>query len=99
MTDRITNKMLEQKIDYLNKLTGNPLTPWTQYRAQDGKLVTTANQGNYHLGGAYGKVELSQMCTDGGGVHTIFPYCTKRELFDRLRAYINGIEVGKELQA
>lgn len=92
---RITEKMLQVQVDYLNKITGNNPAPWT--RAADGKL--RANIGNYHIYHAYGGVALHQMTNEGGGVRTplsshIMP---KRELFDQIRAFIDGIEVGQQV--
>ena len=95
MTCQITKKMLEKKVDYLNQLTGNPTVPWTKNK--DGKFK--ANIGNYHLSGAYGGYSLERMCTDGGGVTTpLNTGCVpKRELFNAICHYINGIESGKSL--
>lgn len=87
---RITVKMLEGRVDYLNKLTGNALTPW--HRPADGKLY--ANIGNYHLDGAYGGYQLHQMCNESGGITCIsdIGYASKRDLFNWINAYIAGIE-------
>lgn len=92
--NRITNKMIESKLEYLNKLTNSPLTP---YKRVDGSMV--AQVGNYHLSGAYGGVMVQRMSNTSGGVTTPITYghVPKRECFDTLCAYINGIEAGKEL--
>ena len=86
---RITQKDLENIIERLNKVTKNPLTPWTR---RDGRNV--ANVGNYHIGGAYGGVQLLQMATEGGGVKDVFRcgYVPKRELYNLICAYLEGIE-------
>ena len=91
--ERITEKMLQLKVDYLNKITGNPAESWT--KDDDGRFH--ANIGNYHISSAYGGVSLEQMCTDGGGVHSVFGigHVPKRELYNRLCAYINGYEDAK----
>ena len=86
---RITKGMLERKADYLNKITGNPSAPWT--RGEDGRL--TGNIGNYHLNWAYGGVELVQMATEDGAIRGILEgYCSKRELYEKICAFIDGIE-------
>ncbi|GAF98427.1 unnamed protein product, partial [marine sediment metagenome] len=79
---RITLKMLEIKVKYLNEITDNPVGTYT--KDADGKFH--ANLGNYHLSGAYGGWSLHQMQTDGGGVRDIFyaGHMPKRELFDRM---------------
>lgn len=93
MTYRITEKMLQMRVDALNKLMGSPLTPYTR----DGDKFT-ANIGNYHLSGAYGGWSLHRMVNEGGGVSDVFScgHCPKRELFDKLCSFIRGIEIGKE---
>ena len=87
--ERITQAMLERKVAYLNELTGNPKEPYT--RNESGQFK--ANRGNYHLSGAYGGWQLNQMCNEGGGCKDIFyvGYVPKRELFNLIAAYINGI--------
>ena len=91
--DRITEKMLERKIDYLNEITGSPKEPYT--KGEDGRYH--ANIGNYHLTGAYGGVSVGHMCNDGGGIDTPVTYghVPKRELWEKLCSFINGIELGK----
>lgn len=88
--DRITEKQLESMVEYLNKLTGNPVTSYIKH--SDGHY--TQNVGNYHLDYAYGGVKLCQMLEHG--VSDISSgYGTKRELWDWIRAYTKGIELGK----
>lgn len=85
---RITQKQLENKIVYLNKITGNPEEPWKNV---DGKM--TANIGNFHLYCAYGHYNLHQMCTEGGGVRDVFNYGgTKKELAMYIDAFMQGYE-------
>ena len=89
---RVTEKMLQNQVDYLNELTGNPPTSWTR---QDGR--NRANIGNYHLYFAYGGVCLHQVTNEGGGVKTpIGGGCVpKKELHGKLSAFIEGIELSK----
>ena len=87
--ERITEKMLEMLVKRINQITGNPESSYTQDK--DGEY--TANPGNYHLSGAYGGVALHQMANEGGGVHDIFGgHMPKRELFERMHAFIKGIQ-------
>ena len=85
---RITEKQLEALVGWINELTGSPATSYTR---TDGKL--TANIGNYHLYFAYGGVNLHRMSNEGGGVNTPLGggTRTKRELFNQLHAFINGL--------
>jgi hypothetical protein len=89
---RITLKHLEGLVDRLNQITGNPLDTWV-------KTATgyTAQIGNYHVSQAYGGVSLSQIDTEGGGVRDVLytGYCSKRELYTAMSAYLRGIELVK----
>ena len=96
MSDRITEKRLKSLVDYINELTGQPKEAYS--KQEDGTYK--ANVGNYHIDGAYGGVNLHQICTDGGGVTEPLGggYWTKKELYQKLHAFIRGIGVGKELK-
>lgn len=87
----ITKRFLQAQVDRLNRITGSPLLPY-----ENGK----ANIGCYHLSGAYGGHALHRMENDGGGVSDVFRsgHIPKRELSDRISAFINGIESEQERQ-
>jgi hypothetical protein len=107
--NRITEKQLQAVVDRLNRLTNNPLASHTrvldaplagdvpnkQGDARPGRIL--ANIGNYHLSWAYGGVCLHQMHNEGGGVTTPIGsgYNTKRELYEKMHAFISGIETQK----
>jgi len=97
MSNRITKKQLETSADYLNRITGNPETAYT--RDDSGKF--TANIGNYHISYAYGGACLHQMMNEGGGVTCPIEHChvPKRELWDKMQAFIAGIELAKRGEA
>jgi len=82
---RITEKMLEQRVEYLNEITSSPSKSYT-----DGK----SNVGNFHLYFAYGGVNLHRICNEGGGItEPIGGGCgTKRELYEKLNSFINGLQ-------
>ena len=92
---RITLNQLEAQIEQLNSITNSPKSPWTQ--GTDGKL--TANIGNHHLSRAYGGYCVHRMANTSGGASSPISdgHIPKRELYDRLVAYISGIEAGKRL--
>lgn len=94
--DRITRANLDWLVERINKATGNPLTTYT--KTKDGKYK--ANIGNYHLSGAYGGWALEQICSDGGGVHSTFGcgHVPKRDLYNRMRAFLEGLEAGKSVK-
>lgn len=85
---RITMGMLQEKVNHLNKITGNPLESWN-----NGK----ANKGCYTLSGAYGGHCLHQICNTSGGVHEVLNcgYIPKRDLFNQVDALIKGIHIGR----
>jgi len=92
MTMRITEKDLQATCDRINRIMNTPLEP---YARAEGKLVT--NVGCYHLNHAYGRVALHQMYNECGGVRDIFGrHMPKRDLYERMRAFIKGLEEVKK---
>ena len=93
--DRIYEKDLRNLIEYINELTNSPKQ---SYAKQDDGTYK-AQIGNYHLEGAYGGYNVARICTDGGGITQPLGggYHTKRELYEKLHAFIRGIDTGKEL--
>ncbi len=91
--DRITNAKLEGLVKLINKATASPPEPYV--KDEGGKLRPQG--GNYHLDFAYGGVSLSRMCATGSGVDSVLDcgYTTKRDLYNRMRAYLDGIGAGK----
>ena len=92
MTNRITDKHLEGMIARLNRLTNSPAKPYEQL---NGRCV--AQIGCYHLSHAYGGVALHRMHNEGGGVTTPIGggHMPKRELYERIYAFIMGIEAAQ----
>ena len=89
---RITDKDLEAVARRINLAMGTPDLPWAP---RDGGGMR-ANIGNFHLSHAYGGVALHQMQTEGGGVSDIFGcHMPKRELYDRMHAFLRGVEAGR----
>jgi len=91
--ERVTRAHLQACVDRLNRISGNPLSPWTKDAA--GNLVAVI--GAYYLDGAYGGYNLARMVNDCGGIQQPIGggYKTKRECRDLVIAYINGLEEGK----
>lgn len=83
--NRITESQLQAVVDRLNRITGSPMAPYANGKAQIG---------NYHISHAYGGVCLHRMHNEGGGVSCplIGGHVTKRELLGLMHAYIAGIE-------
>ena len=94
MYDYGNTYVLESLIEYLNKLTNSPATPYTH--TESGELV--ANVGNFHLACAFNCYCLRRMCNEHGGFTTplVNFYITKTELNDRITGYIAGIEFALE---
>ena len=89
MSNRITEKDLQEQCDLINIWTKSPMTPYDK---------TVANVGNYHLDFAYGGVQLVRMFNKGGGVTTPLGggHSTKKELFQKLVAFLCGLLHGIE---
>ena len=93
--DRITTKDLEATAARINRLTNSPMQPYVKGAGMD-KQGYTAQIGCYHLSGAYGGYALHQMVNEGGGVRDIFGgHMPKRELYERMHAFIRGLETAK----
>lgn len=95
---RITIKDLERACDRLNELTGMATDPWHVVFDNNGvRIGMEANIGNYHISQAYGGYCLVRMNNAHGGV--TMPLCSghikARELDNKLRALIVGIELGR----
>ena len=92
--DRITLKQLEGLAGMINRELGTPEAAYT--KGADGKY--TANIGCHHLDGAYGGHKLVRMVNDGGGVSDVTGgYIPKRELYNRMRAYLDGVRARVDL--
>ncbi len=90
---RITIKMLEDRVAYLNKLTGNPEASWTRV---DGRM--RANVGNYLLSASYGGYSLVRITNESGGQRDVLNtgHISKRHLMDSMNYYIEGIRDQQE---
>jgi hypothetical protein len=83
---RVSIQQLKDLCTYINELKGTPIKPYDRIEGQ-----FKANIGNYHLYQAYGAVGLHRMCNEGGGITEILSLSTKKELYDKMHAYIKGI--------
>ena len=94
MSQRITEKQLEIRIAYLNRITGNPETMYTKIKPATDKDTGyyLQNAGNYHLDSAYGGHGLAQMTENGGVTKIIGGFYPKKELYGLLNTYIAGIQ-------
>jgi hypothetical protein len=81
---RITDKDLDNLCDQINKATKSPMLSYS---------YTGANPGCYFISHAYGGVQLQRISNTGGGVTTPLGggYVTKRELYEKLSAYLAGL--------
>ena len=90
----VTKAMLETLTDTLNKETESPLKAWVK----DSDNRYRASIGNHHISYAYGGACLHRMSNEGGGVSCpiINHHAPKRELYNLMWAYLQGIRDGKE---
>ena len=84
---RITLRMIECKVDLLNMIHGHTSTH------KDNKTII----GAYTSYQAYGRIAIHQFCNECGGVRDITQLGTKRETYDKLCMYIEGIKEGMKL--
>ena len=77
---RITRDNLESLCETLNKITGHAHDSW--------------DEGTYQLAGANGGWALQQLA--GKGARVILHRDTKRGLYDRMHAYLDGLLVNNE---
>lgn len=98
MSNRITIKTLLSVCDNLNRMTGSPMQPWV--RNPDGNGMT-AQIGNYHIDQAYGGYQLNRMMNTGGGVTAPLGlgFGTARECYDKMRAYMAGLQDANDRRA
>lgn len=90
--ERIIESDLEYVVAELNKSLGLPLEPWSP----DFGLRYKPNAFNYHLDFAYGKVGLIQHGATGSSTTIVFNMTSRRDLFDKIKALIKGIQIGLE---
>jgi hypothetical protein len=85
--NRITVKDLRPMLDRLNSITQNPQEPVADGRFQPGC---------YTLSEAYGGVALTQIKSTSGAEDDVFRtgHIKKRELYDKLTAFLDGLDLG-----
>lgn len=89
---RITNADIKASLLRLNKALGRAEAPYT--KQPDGTYK--ASIGNFHEYSAYGMVGLHEMFNEGGGVRSHGGLGTKRELYERIHAMLDGIGLAGE---
>lgn len=96
MSNRITDAMLDHKVEHLNNITGNPTEQYTLVIGTGGKANHVSNPGCYYLDQAYGGTRLLRMLPDGEGSSDVFGcgFETKRNILDRISAMIIGYLAG-----
>jgi hypothetical protein len=97
MRERTTRKTLDLLAGIINELTGNPTEYWVQSEYSK-KINGTDRQsiGHYYVQSQLGGVRLEQLCEHGA--KDVFPYrTTKGQLENDMRRFIEGLELGKEL--
>ena len=90
--DGVSRKELDAIVGRINRILGMPDTPYVM------NIVTGKyeNQGgNYHLDEMYGGWSLCRMAWGGSGTTTIIGRGTKREIRDRMYAFIEGINAAR----
>ena len=84
--DRITKENLEALVALINRTAGNNVEHWNE---------TGSNVGTYIIEWAYGGCRLAQVTSERNTTRDITRIGTKRETYDRARAFLAGIEAVK----
>lgn len=88
---RVRQSDLEARVNRINRTLGLPEEPYKAERGPNGELQ--GNPGTYKLDGAYGGWALTRMARDGGtGEATVLTRGSARDLYDRMGAFLDGIE-------
>ena len=90
MSNRKTQKDLEDMLSRINKEAGKPQKAYT--RDAEGRYKP--NAGAYVLDYAYGGVKLSQMSQEEGcsGTENVTGFGTKRETYLKMHAFLRGMQ-------
>lgn len=91
---RITDNDLSCLCARINELLG---TPPERYVQLEPGQPWKANVGTYYVDHAYGGVSLYRIENEHGGVSSVFGlgHVPKRELFDQMCAFIEGVRAGR----
>ena len=90
--NRITQKDLQIRVDYINKVLGTPLKPY-QDKIDPTEKRFMPNAGCYHLEFQNGYVQFVQMSKNYGQTSTRqLTSGTKREVYIFLSGFINGMD-------
>ena len=91
MSNRTTLADIELQIKRINQALGQPISAYE--KDDNGKFRTI--EGVYILGQAYGKCQIQRIANEGGGIHTVSGFGTKKETYYEARAILHGIEAAK----
>lgn len=83
---RITMQNLTAIVDRLNRDLNRPREYMTAGRI---------NRGHFHIYQAYGRYQVVETVTDGGGIRTYSGLVSKREAYDYIGAMLDGIRLGE----
>lgn len=87
---RVTEKQLDSKVEYLNRITGNPLTRFREERDENNSLIS--NVGHYYIENDGERFQLSRITNEVGGAIDVSFLETKSQLNDVLRTVTKVVE-------
>ena len=92
---RITRKMLEFRVERINKVLKMPLVYCNTEGG--GAAPYSANVGHYHIDSAYGGFSLHQTESQNGSVSDVFGrgHIPARELNNLMAAFLEGVRAAK----
>jgi len=92
----ITQKQLESLVDQLNQIAGENPNAYDMAKQPGNR----ANVGTYVLDGAFGGWQLARINSGGGGQSQPLGggFDSKRETYEKVRAFIRGFEAAREVK-
>lgn len=91
MSNRVTDKMLENLCAIINAEMGTPATQWTRH--EDNSV--TANEGHYGRYQCLGVCNMVQVVGESGGICTVINASTKSELYGKMQAWRDGVRAAR----
>jgi hypothetical protein len=90
MEMKITTKILENQVSFLNKLTDSPNKKFTKINNE-----SKGNLGHFYLEYAVGNISLLRICSENGSSTIVFDFCSNQMMFSFIKGFIAGFNNAK----
>lgn len=92
MSNRVTDKMLENQCAIINAEMGTPAAKLTRH--EDNRV--TSNDGHYGLYQCLGVCNMVQVVGEHGGTRTVVHASSKRECYEKMQVWRDGVRAARE---